>query len=67
MQQAKSEDIALIESAQAGDAAAFNVLIEQYYDQIYRYALKMSGHVADADLTQKYRNRTARPVNPPKE
>jgi RNA polymerase sigma-70 factor, ECF subfamily len=40
---------ALIRAAQTGDRRAFAQLLEQYYGLIYRFALKWSGTVADAE------------------
>ena len=49
-----TEDGALIRAAQAGDAAAFEELLERHYDTIYRFAFKWCGSRADAqDITQQ--------------
>ena len=47
------DDTALIKAAQQGDRAAFNRLLEAYYDIIHRFAFRLTGFAADADdLTQ---------------
>ncbi len=47
-------DDALIRAAQAGDADAFEQLLEAHYDTLYRFAYKWSGDRADAeDITQQ--------------
>ena len=47
-------DDALIRAAQAGDADAFERLLEAYYDTLYRFAYRWSGNRADAeDITQQ--------------
>lgn len=38
-----------IKAAQAGDAGAFEAVFDHSYDTLYRYALKWSGNVADAE------------------
>ncbi len=49
-----THDDALIRAAQAGDADAFEALLEAHYDTLYRFAYKWSGHPADAeDITQQ--------------
>jgi RNA polymerase sigma-70 factor (ECF subfamily) len=49
-----TDDDALIRAAQAGDADAFEQLLEAHYDTLYRFAFKWSGHRADAeDITQQ--------------
>jgi RNA polymerase sigma-70 factor (ECF subfamily) len=54
MQQKSIEHLTLIQMAQSGDEAAFSKLIEHFYDQMYRFALKYSGSVTDAeDITQQ--------------
>lgn len=54
MQQKSIDHLTLIQSAQSGDEAAFSTLVELFYDQMYRYALKYSGSVTDAeDITQQ--------------
>jgi RNA polymerase sigma-70 factor (ECF subfamily) len=46
-------DVALVERARAGDAAAFEVLIKQYERQIFRTALHITQNREDAeDITQ---------------
>ena len=46
-------DVALVERAKAGDAAAFEVLIKQYERQIFRTALHITQNREDAeDITQ---------------
>jgi RNA polymerase sigma-70 factor (ECF subfamily) len=48
------DDEALIRAAQAGDAAAFEQLLERHYDTLYRFAYKWCGNRADAeDVTQQ--------------
>ncbi len=47
-------DDAQIRAAQAGDADAFEALLEAHYDTLYRFAYKWSGNQADAeDITQQ--------------
>ncbi len=47
-------DDALIRAAQAGDADAFERLLEVHYDTLYRFAYRWSGDRADAeDITQQ--------------
>ena len=47
-------DDAQIRAAQAGDADAFEALLEAHYDTLYRFAYKWSGNAADAeDITQQ--------------
>ena len=49
-----TEDEALVRAAQAGDAAAFEQVLERHYDTIYRFAYKWCGNRADAeDVTQQ--------------
>lgn len=49
-----TDDEALIRRAQAGDAAAFEQLLERHYDTLYRFAYKWCGNRADAeDITQQ--------------
>ena len=43
------DDEALIRSAQAGDADAFEQLLERHYDTLYRFAYKWCGNRADAE------------------
>lgn len=53
----------LIAAAQGGDRAAFTDLVEQHYDQMYRYALKFSGQTADAeDIVQQACIKLARSI-----
>jgi RNA polymerase sigma-70 factor (ECF subfamily) len=48
------DDEALIRAAQAGDAEAFEQLLERHYDTVYRFAYKWCGDRADAqDVTQQ--------------
>jgi RNA polymerase sigma-70 factor (ECF subfamily) len=48
------DDEALIRAAQAGDAAAFEQLLERHYDTLYRFAYRWCGNPADAeDITQQ--------------
>lgn len=48
------DDSALIRQAQAGDAAAFDALLNSYYDLLYRFAYKWCGSRTDAeDITQQ--------------
>ena len=47
-------DIALIKSAQNGDAHAFEQLLVHYYDTIFRFAMKWSGNRHNAeDIAQQ--------------
>lgn len=47
------QDDPLIQGAQQGDESAFENLLDQHYELIYRFAYKWSGSVADAeDITQ---------------
>lgn len=47
------QDDPLIQGAQEGDESAFENLLDQHYELIYRFAYKWSGSVADAeDITQ---------------
>lgn len=49
-----TNDESLIRSAQAGDARAFEALLERHYDLLYRFAWKWCGNRADAqDITQQ--------------
>ena len=49
-----TDDESLIRSAQAGDARAFEALLERHYDLLYRFAWKWCGNRADAqDITQQ--------------
>jgi RNA polymerase sigma-70 factor (ECF subfamily) len=49
-----TDDEALIRAAQAGDAQAFEQLLEQHYETLYRFAYKWCGNRADAeDVTQQ--------------
>ncbi len=49
-----TEDEALIRGAQAGDAQAFEQLLERHYDTLFRFAYKWCGNRADAqDITQQ--------------
>lgn len=49
-----TDDEALIRAAQAGDANAFERLLERHYDTLYRFAYKWCGNRADAeDVTQQ--------------
>ena len=45
----QDEDQELIERALAGDRAAFDALIDKYYDLMYRLAFKWSGRREDAE------------------
>lgn len=48
------DEPSLIRAAQAGDAAAFGALVEQYYDTLYRFAYRWCGNRVDAeDVTQQ--------------
>jgi RNA polymerase sigma-70 factor (ECF subfamily) len=48
------DDSTLIRRAQAGDAAAFEALLNTYYDMIFRFAYKWCGSRVDAeDITQQ--------------
>ncbi|UCG88900.1 MAG: RNA polymerase sigma factor [Gemmatimonadota bacterium] len=45
---------ALVQQAQDGDAEAFETLVRQIYDQVYRWALVQTGDADDADdVTQE--------------
>ena len=49
-----TQEAALIQSAQAGDQQAFELLLNKRYDTIYRFALKWCGAVPDAeDIAQQ--------------
>ena len=49
-----ADDEALIRAAQAGDAQAFEHLLERHYETLYRFAYKWCGNRADAeDVTQQ--------------
>jgi RNA polymerase sigma factor (sigma-70 family) len=49
-----TDDEALIRAAQAGDAMAFEQLLERHYETLYRFAYKWCGNRADAeDVTQQ--------------
>lgn len=49
-----TDDEALIRAVQAGDAQAFEQLLERHYDMLYRFAYKWCGNRADAeDVTQQ--------------
>jgi RNA polymerase sigma factor (sigma-70 family) len=49
-----TDDQALIRRAQAGDAQAFEQLLECYYETLFRFAYKWCGNRADAeDVTQQ--------------
>ena len=49
-----TDDEALIRGAQAGDARAFERLLERHYDTLFRFAYKWCGNRADAeDVTQQ--------------
>ncbi len=43
------DDEALIRGAQAGDADAFEQLLERHYDTLYRFAYKWCGNRSDAE------------------
>ena len=44
----------LVRQAQAGDSGAFEALVRQVYDQVYRWALVLTGDADDAgDVTQE--------------
>lgn len=48
------DDHALIQAAQNGEAQAFEALLTQRYQQIYRFAFRWAGDRADAeDITQQ--------------
>lgn len=58
-----SDDSALIRRAQAGDAGAFSLLVEKYYDTLYRFAYRWSGSRVDAeDITQQACIKLARSI-----
>jgi RNA polymerase sigma-70 factor (ECF subfamily) len=49
-----TDDEALIRGAQAGDARAFEQLLERHYDTLFRFAYKWCGNRPDAeDVTQQ--------------
>lgn len=57
------DDIELIQRAQAGDAAAFSLVVERYYDTLYRFAYRWSGKRSDAeDITQQACIKLARSI-----
>lgn len=57
------DDIELIKRAQAGDAAAFSLVVERYYDTMYRFAYRWSGKRSDAeDITQQACIKLARSI-----
>ena len=43
------DELAAVRASQAGDRAAFGVLIERYYKNIYRFAYQCTGNHQDAD------------------
>ncbi len=43
------DELTAVIASQAGDKAAFGVLISQYYKSIYRYAYQFTGSYQDAD------------------
>lgn len=48
------QDNALIKQAQAGDPQAFEVLLEQYYEMLFKFAYKWCGDREDAeDIAQQ--------------
>lgn len=60
---ASADEQDLIRRAQAGDRTAFEALLNQYYDVIYRIAYKWSGVRADAeDITQNVCIKLARSI-----
>jgi len=44
-----NDDTALVKAAQAGDASAFERLLNQHYDTIFRFALKWCGSRHEAE------------------
>ncbi len=49
-----TDDRTLINAAQAGDGRAFELLLERYYDVMYRFAYRWCGNRPDAeDVTQQ--------------
>jgi RNA polymerase sigma-70 factor (ECF subfamily) len=64
MQQETTNELQqLILDAQAGNVAAFTSLVDQHYDQMYRYALRFCGQVSDAeDITQQACMKLARTI-----
>jgi len=63
LHQANSDDTQLIKRAQAGDAAAFSLVVERYYDTLYRFAYRWSGKRSDAeDITQQACIKLARSI-----
>ncbi len=54
----------LIRLAQAGDRGAFEALLQEYYDVMFRMAFKWCGHKADAeDITQNACIKLARTID----
>ena len=43
------EELAAVKASQAGDKAAFGLLIDKHYKNIYRYAFHCTGNHPDAD------------------
>jgi RNA polymerase sigma-70 factor (ECF subfamily) len=59
-----SEATTLIERAQNGDRGAFEALLQNYYDVIFRIAYRWSGNHADAeDITQNACIKLARSID----
>ena len=59
-----TDDEALIRAAQAGDPAAFEMLLERHYDTLYRFAYRWCGNAADAeDITQQASMKLARALS----
>lgn len=54
MKRESPQEEAGIRAAQAGDAQAFERLLQQHYDRLYRFACTWSGNATDAqDITQQ--------------
>jgi RNA polymerase sigma-70 factor (ECF subfamily) len=54
VQQVSSDDLQLIQRAQARDAEAFQTLVLRYQDRVYNTAFRLTGHRTQAeDLTQE--------------
>jgi RNA polymerase sigma-70 factor (ECF subfamily) len=59
----KDEDTELIKKAQAGDRSAFEALLREHYDVMFRMAFKWCGNRADAeDITQNACLKLARSI-----
>ena len=64
MQMPTDDESPLINAARAGDAVAFESLLETYYDLIFRFAYRWCGNRSDAeDITQDACFKLARTIN----